>query len=76
MNNHPDDGMGRGAGLTPEEAKEFHKVFVSSFILFTIIAIIAHFLVWMWRPWGLDRDMAMVGDATQLAANTITTFLG
>jgi light-harvesting complex 1 beta chain len=24
---------------------------VTSFILFTIIAIVAHVLVWMWRPW-------------------------
>ncbi len=38
-------------GLTENEAKEFHGIFVSSFILFTIIAIVAHILVWMWRPW-------------------------
>ena len=33
--------FGPGAYLTPEEAKEFHKIFVSSFIGFTIVAIIA-----------------------------------
>ena len=38
--------FGPGAYLTPEEAKEFHKIFVSSFIGFTIVAIIAHVLVW------------------------------
>ena len=38
-------------GLTRDEAKEFHGIFVTSFILFTIIAIVAHVLVWMWRPW-------------------------
>lgn len=37
--------------LTPEEAKEFHKLFMISFIVFTIIAIVAHYLVWQWRPW-------------------------
>jgi len=37
--------FGPGAYLTPEEAKEFHKMFVSSFIIFTIIAIVAHILV-------------------------------
>jgi light-harvesting complex 1 beta chain len=26
-------------------------MFVTSFIAFTVIAIIAHFLVWQWRPW-------------------------
>jgi light-harvesting complex 1 beta chain len=39
------------SGLTPEEARDFHKVYTSSFIGFTVIALIAHVLVWMWRPW-------------------------
>lgn len=39
------------SGLTKGEAQEFHKVFMSSFIIFTLIAVVAHFLVWMWRPW-------------------------
>ena len=39
------------SGLTEPEAREFHKIFVTSFIIFTVIAIIAHFLVWQWRPW-------------------------
>ena len=39
------------SGLTPSEAKEFHGIFVASFVAFTIIAIIAHILAWMWRPW-------------------------
>ncbi len=39
------------SGLTEREAKEFHGIFITSFVLFTVIAIIAHFLVWQWRPW-------------------------
>jgi light-harvesting complex 1 beta chain len=39
------------SGLTESEAREFHSIFVTSFIIFTVIAIIAHFLVWQWRPW-------------------------
>ena len=39
------------SGLTDSEAREFHSIFVTSFIVFTVIAIIAHFLVWQWRPW-------------------------
>jgi len=39
------------SGLTEQEAKEFHRIFMVSFIVFTIIAIIAHILVWQWRPW-------------------------
>ena len=40
------------SALTEQEAKEFHGVFVTSFIIFTVIAVIAHFLAWQWRPWG------------------------
>lgn len=42
---------GSMSGLSEEEAKEFHKVFMMSFAGFTAIAIVAHFLVWQWRPW-------------------------
>jgi light-harvesting complex 1 beta chain len=38
-------------GLSESEAKEFHGIFVTSFIIFTVIAIVAHILVWSWRPW-------------------------
>jgi light-harvesting complex 1 beta chain len=39
------------SGLTEQEAKEFHSIFVTSFIIFVAIAVVAHILVWMWRPW-------------------------
>ncbi|OYV56435.1 MAG: light-harvesting protein [Acidiphilium sp. 37-67-22] len=45
------DREGSLSGLTEREAKEFHSIFIASFIGFTVIAIIAHFLVWQWRPW-------------------------
>jgi light-harvesting complex 1 beta chain len=68
--------FGPGAYLTPEEAKEFHKIFVSSFIGFTIVAIIAHVLVWMWRPWLPSvNGYAMLNDAVQVASATITSIL-
>ena len=38
-------------GLTAREAKDFHGLFIGSFISFTIVAIIAHVLAWSWRPW-------------------------
>ena len=46
-----DPVAGSFSGLTEAEAKEFHRIFLGSFIAFTIIAIIAHILVWSWRPW-------------------------
>lgn len=39
------------SGLSEQEAKEFHKYFVISFFVFTAIAVVAHILAWMWRPW-------------------------
>lgn len=45
------DKEGSISGLTEAEAKEFHGLFTSGFIAFTVIAIVAHILVWMWRPW-------------------------
>lgn len=67
--------FGPGAYLTPEEAKEFHKMFVSSFIIFTIIAIVAHILVWNWRPWFPSiSGYAALNDTAQMASAAITTF--
>ena len=47
----PSDDRSSLSGLSEAEAQEFHSLFVSSFIVFTLIAIVAHFLVWNWRPW-------------------------
>ena len=46
-----DNGRSSLSGLTEAEAQEFHGLFVRSFIAFLVIAIIAHILAWMWRPW-------------------------
>ena len=42
---------GSTSGLTDSEAREFHSIFVTSFIVFVAIAVVAHILVWLWRPW-------------------------
>jgi light-harvesting complex 1 beta chain len=39
------------SGLTANEAKAFHSLFMGSFMGFTALAIVAHILVWTWRPW-------------------------
>jgi light-harvesting complex 1 beta chain len=46
-----EERRGSLSGLSEQEAKEFHGIFVTSFIVFTVIAIVAHVLVWNWRPW-------------------------
>jgi light-harvesting complex 1 beta chain len=63
-------------GLTEGEAKEFHSIFMSSFIAFTVIALIAHILAWMWRPWLPGPEgYAALNDASQFLAS-ITPMLG
>jgi light-harvesting complex 1 beta chain len=39
------------SGLSEQEAKEFHRIFMASFLIFLVVAIIAHILAWQWRPW-------------------------
>lgn len=39
------------SGLNEDEARSFHKMFITSFIIFTLIAVVAHWAVWQWRPW-------------------------
>jgi light-harvesting complex 1 beta chain len=39
------------SGLSGDEARAFHGLFMMSFAGFTVIAIVAHVLVWGWRPW-------------------------
>lgn len=71
--NRPDGSL---SGLTEGEAQEFHKIFVTSFLIFTGIAIVAHFLVWSWRPWipGPEGYSAMIESAKTLASIYLPTF--
>ena len=62
-----DKMMGPGTYLTDAEAKELHKGFVASMAFFVMVAVIAHFLVWVWRPWlGASKAMA-ANDVVQQA---------
>ncbi len=60
-------------GLTAGEAKEFHSFFMSSTIVYIVVAIVAHFLVWQWRPWfpGV-RGYAWLQDGLA----TVTSLIG
>ena len=51
MSDNRNERMGPETYLTPDEAKEFHKLFITSFAIFTFVAIVAHVLVYMWKPW-------------------------
>lgn len=70
------DRSGSLSGLTESEAKEFHSIFVTSFLIFTAIAIVAHFLVWQWRPWlPGPKGYASVEDTVIQSANYLLSFV-
>jgi light-harvesting complex 1 beta chain len=46
-----DRSRGSLSGLTESEAREFHGIFMTSFIIFTAVAAVAHVMAWSWRPW-------------------------
>jgi light-harvesting complex 1 beta chain len=70
-----DSRSGSASGLTESEAKAFHNVFMTSFFLFTAIALLAHFLVWSWRPWlpGVTGYASLM-DGVNYVAHAVTTF--
>lgn len=39
------------SGLTDDEAKEFHEIYTKSLVVYVGVAVVAHILVWSWRPW-------------------------
>ena len=64
-----DGRQGSLSGLSDQEAKEFHGIFMTSFIIFTLIAVVAHVLAWQWRPWlpGASGYASIVNDAKDVA---------
>lgn len=48
----PDPGSLRGStGFTEEEAREFMGGYMRGFTVFVAVAVVAHWLVWSWKPW-------------------------
>ena len=58
------------SGLSEREAQEFHGYFIQGFMIFTAIAVVAHILVWMWRPWipGPEGYSALDGITNTVAS--------
>lgn len=39
------------SGLTEAQAQEFHSMFTTGTLMFVAAVIVAHILVWGYRPW-------------------------
>ena len=53
-------------GISDEQAQEIQKHVMMGFMGFLLIAIVAHYLTWMWRPWipgpnGYETGMIEAG---------------
>ncbi len=61
-------------GITEEEAKEFHSLYMQYATLYALVAVVAHILVWMWRPWfGAAKPMlSSLEGAGQSIVSTIS----
>jgi light-harvesting complex 1 beta chain len=65
------------SGLSEDEARGFHNAFIMGFAFFTIIAAVAHFAVWNWRPWipgtaGYPAATSQTAPATQAPVTVAT----
>ena len=45
------ENKGGLTGLTEAEAKEFHSFLMQGTLGFGAVSLLAHILVWSWRPW-------------------------
>ena len=71
-----DRRTGSLSGLTENEAKEFHGIFMTSFIVFTVIAVVAHILAWMWRPWlPPSKGYSSLTDGVSTAVASVMSYL-
>ncbi|MEM8797587.1 MAG: light-harvesting antenna LH1, beta subunit [Pseudomonadota bacterium] len=60
------------SGLTEGEAQEFHNFYIQGFMIFVAVAVVAHFLVWLWRPWFAGPEgFASLEGVTQTAASVL-----
>jgi len=64
------------SSLSEAEANSSRRVFVISFLVFVIFAIVVHIVLWQWRPWtwlsveasvSLDMMQARVGILSDVA---------
>jgi light-harvesting complex 1 beta chain len=64
------------SGLSEAEAREFHSVFMSSFLVFVVVAVVAHILAWMWRPWlPGPNGYASLHDSIEPVASALMTLV-
>ncbi len=64
------------SGLTPDEAREFHRYYMQGLWLFVGIAVVAHLLTWIWRPWFHPETAGAASDLLPSATSTLMSLIG
>jgi light-harvesting complex 1 beta chain len=65
------------SGVSDQEAQEFHNFYLQGTTLFVVVAIVAHVLVWLWRPWipPAGGYKAALLDGATTVLSTVQTFI-
>lgn len=70
------DKDGAWSGISDAEAQEFHNYYMQGMFLFVAIAVVAHLLVWFWRPWiPGPKGYALMMDGVSTAAHSVLTLI-
>ena len=72
-----DSGKSGWTGMSDGEAQEFHRFYIQGLIVFVAIAVVAHFLVWVWRPWfpGDDGYVSSLAEQVNVAVASLAPFI-
>ncbi len=63
-------------GMSDDEAQEFHTYYLQGMVMFVIVAVVAHLLVWLWRPWIPGPEgYASLMDSVNSTASAVLPFL-
>ncbi|MEM6954040.1 MAG: light-harvesting antenna LH1, beta subunit [Myxococcota bacterium] len=66
------DSKESATGLTEEEAKEFHSGIIKGTIGYLFFAVVAHYLMWIYKPWfHPNENIGELMDAGQTLATTL-----
>ncbi len=64
------------SGLSDQEAEEFHRYYIQGTVLFVAVAVVAHFLVWLWRPWiPGPKGYSNLIDSVTTVASTVLPYI-
>jgi light-harvesting complex 1 beta chain len=64
------------AGSAQNPSHGYYVIFVASFIVFLMVALVAQLIAWKWRPWfpGAEGETSLIG-AVKASVYTFMSYL-